>query len=220
MKPMETAVGVSGRLTNAIQLKWAATSEALVRNFKHESLRALKEERDFGTMNHYLSAKFLAETLAPQAFLEKFVGDLKWTDLTMPYEKTPHNYDTTSGPYVNNLGDIDWKANLLDQLTQHRYNWAKEFGRKTLHEQSLQRVFAAVKAAWAVEKKTYTDMVLKKCRDSVIKARIDWIETTLLLDNELRAEALEDLSVELKRAELKKTIAAMQSSLEELKKIM
>jgi hypothetical protein len=54
----------------------------------------------------------------------------------------------------------------------------------------------------------------------VIKARIDWIETMLLLDNEIRAEALEDLSVELKRAELKKIIAAMQPSLQELKKIM
>ena len=84
----------------------------------------------------------------------------------------------------------------------------------------LHRVFAAVKAAWAVEKKTYTDMVLKKCRDSVIKARVDWVETTLLLDGDIRNEALEDASVEIKRTELKKTIAAMQACLEELHKIM
>eukprot|EP00966_Prymnesium_polylepis_P205596 4764467-Prymnesium_polylepis.1 len=105
-------------------------------------------------------------------------------------------------------------------LKDAKAEYAREFGRKTLHEQLEYRVFAAVKAAWAVEKKTYTDMILKKCRDTVIKARIDWVETTMLLDPEIRADALEDHAVEVQRRELKETIKAMQRCLEELSAIM
>ena len=227
MKPVETAAGVSGRLATTIQMKWVAHSEALLRTFKSEALASLKEERDFGTVNHYLSDKFVAETLVPTGMIDKFVADMTWErfyrKLVRPNDPATTLFDSNTrvhGPHVKNIGDVDWKAGLTDMLVEAKEEWAKEFGRKTLHEQLLYRVFAAVKAAWAVEKKTYTDMVLKKCRDAVMKARIDWVETTLLMDTDIRAEALEDRSVELKRAELKATIAAMQASLEELKKIM
>jgi hypothetical protein len=38
------------------------------------------------------------------------------------------------------------------------------------------RLFAAVEDACAVEKKTFIDMVMKKCRDSVLKDRERWVQ--------------------------------------------
>eukprot|EP00966_Prymnesium_polylepis_P166906 3858243-Prymnesium_polylepis.1 len=72
--PIKAIPGVSDRLCNTIQAKWAAQSVVLIRNFKQESLAALKEERDFGTMNHYLSDKYVAETLLPEGMLQKCVN--------------------------------------------------------------------------------------------------------------------------------------------------
>ena len=81
------------------------------------------------------------------------------------------------------------------------------------------RLLAAVKAAWAVEKKTFTDVIMKKCRDSILKERERWVQTELLTDKFIRDAAVEDPSLQDKREQLKNTITKMRESLRMLAEV-
>ena len=74
----------------------------------------------------------------------------------------------------------------------------------------------AVKAAWAVEKKTATDAMLKKVRDGAVRAREEWILTELLTDTKIRESAVEDDDVGQKRVEHGEVIEAMKSVISEV----
>ena len=81
-------------------------------------------------------------------------------------------------------------------------------------------LFAAVKAVWTVEKKTVTDLVMKACRDSILKPRENWVQTALLTDQQIKDAAVGESSVTSKRDHLNETIAAMKESLRILHGIM
>ena len=89
-----------------------------------------------------------------------------------------------------------------------------------MHEHLEQRLFAAVKAVWTVEKKTVTDLVMKACRDSILKQREHWVQTVLLTDQQIKDAAVEESSVTSRRDHLDETIAAMKESLRILDSIM
>ena len=61
-----------------------------------------------------------------------------------------------------------------------------------------------------------TDAILKKTRDVAISARDEWVSTTLLVDGQLRACAVEDADVGAQRAHNTEVITAMKLVLEEL----
>ena len=89
-----------------------------------------------------------------------------------------------------------------------------------MHEHLEQRLFAAVLAVWTVEKKTVTDLVMKACRDSILKQREHWVQTVLLTDQQIKDAAVEESSVTSRRDHLDETIAAMKESLRILDSIM
>ena len=270
--------GVSKLLSECIQDKWNVHSKALVATFRRACEATLKEEIEFGTMNHYLIDKYAEEMLLPQKFLEDFMHDLNWDDLHKPTQhsetslKQTQTGPTYEGPFELKEGSlvsfkshgkgggfpdagiytgtikhrsvqadhwkvhfdslhtarcipaqdliipttthaIDWKQNLKAELDIKKQEWVSRYKSQTLHEHLEQRVFAAIKATWAVEKKTFTDMVLKKCRDSIIKERGRWVEMVLLTDMEIRDAAVEDECVQVEREQLNKTITAMKENL-------
>ena len=115
---------------------------------------------------------------------------------------------------------IQWKDNLRSALNDASSRWKKRRTHFTLHEHLEQRLFAAVLAVWTVEKKTVTDLVMKACRDSILKQREHWVQTVLLTDQQIKDAAVEESSVTSRRDHLDETIAAMKESLRILDSIM
>ena len=112
------------------------------------------------------------------------------------------------------------RSNLKKRLRTARTGWATEFAAKSLDEQQRRRVWAAVKAAWAVEKKTFSDMILKETRDHVVEARQRWIHQELRMVPGIQENAVENEEVTSRRTHLKDLISAMDKSLEELKLVL
>lgn len=77
---------------------------------------------------------------------------------------------------------------------------------KLLHNDLMttqkERVFAAVKAHFAVEKKTFLDILLKKTKDIVIKGHQDWVHCGFLRSETIISKAKEDEAVAELRKEL------------------
>jgi hypothetical protein len=115
---------------------------------------------------------------------------------------------------------VPCKDNLRSALQKATSEWMERKKRFILHEHLQQRLFAAVKAAWTVEKKTFTDMIMKACRDSILQEHKQRVQTALFNDKQIRHAAVEVSSVASKRAQLKKTIASMKESLQTLDTIM
>ena len=108
------------------------------------------------------------------------------------------------------------RKNLKDKWLAERSKWIKEFGSRTLHEQQRLRVYAEVKAVWGVEKKTFTDMVLKDTVFEIIRKREKWINQDLLLNKVIRAKAVEDVERKKIRADAQKTEKNMQLVIDKL----
>ena len=77
------------------------------------------------------------------------------------------------------------------------------------------KVLCALKANWSVEKKTFTDMLLKKTRDAVVMKREEFIDL-MIADQSLCAEAVEDDDIVERRQALKATIEAMNAVIVEV----
>ena len=148
-------------------------------------------------------------------------GDAEIQFSGVPGVSTPQwvlkdNFDKLATPKQK----VPWKDNLRSALKKATSEWMERKKRKTLHEHLQQRLFAAVKAAWTVEKKTFTDMVMKACRDLILQEHKQWVQTAMFNDKQIRDAAVEESSVASTRAQLKKTIAAMKESLQTLDTIM
>ena len=87
---------------------------------------------------------------------------------------------------------------------------------KSLHEHVAKRTLHAVKAAFAVDKKTVTDAILKKTRDVAIQARDEWISATFLTNMRIRESAVENADVDARRNRNTEVSTAMQAVLSEL----
>jgi hypothetical protein len=111
-------------------------------------------------------------------------------------------------------------TSMKDRLQQAKTEWTTIRKKRTLHEHLQPRLLAAVRAAFTVEKKTFTDMVLKVCRDSIISGVARWVETELLIDKDIRDAAVEDAILRDKRIQHKQTIDNMEYALRTLGPIM
>jgi hypothetical protein len=108
------------------------------------------------------------------------------------------------------------RKQLKQRLLEARSTWSKKNTAKSLHDQMLHRLFAAVKAVWAVEKKTLTDCIMKETRDHIHKAGKEWLRVELLTASAIRKSATEGVDVSDRRRHLTEATARMQECLQEL----
>jgi hypothetical protein len=73
-----------------------------------------------------------------------------------------------------------------------------------------------VRAAIIVVKKTFTDIVLQVCHDSIISGVARWVETDLLIVKDIRDAAVEDAILRDKKIQHKRTIDNMEYALRTL----
>jgi hypothetical protein len=168
--------------------------------------QALDECVPFGTANHYLYSKYVELQVMPDDVIESTINAIVAGKALNDGMHESHNFQTTIGAIRKALIGVREKAVAEDR-------------HKSLHEQVAKRVLHAVKAAWAVEKKTITDAFLKKTRDVVVNGRDEWVSTTLLINSKIRACAVEDVDVEALRKYNTEVIAAMKVVLEELEEL-
>ena len=160
---------------------------------RSQLLDTLKEEMDFGTINHYLQQKHVEEQLMADSLIEMTITAI---------------FESNSSCAIN-------KATVRQKMIQAREAAASSEKRETVGEFVTSKLLCALKANWAVEKKTFTDQVLKKTRDGIVRKRDEFIDL-MIADDMLRSEAIEDGDVGERRTKLKNTIHAMQQVISEV----
>ena len=195
------AIGVSKVLRDAIEKKWEHDSEQVMKRLESAFKEALDESAPFGTANHYLYDKYVEQQVMPDDMVENVIKALR----------PDHFYDDNENETFETSGSAI-RALLLGM----REKTATQDRQKALHEHVAKRVLCAVRAAWSVEKKTVTDAILKKTRDTMIGARNEWVSTTLLVDEEIRSSAVEDADVGEQRLHNANVIKNMKLVLGEL----
>ena len=194
----EEAIGVSERLRAALKEQWLGASVELVKTLRAELMAILTEERYFGTVNHYIQQKYVEEQLMPDALIESVVAGIF---AGRAYDQNTNLSVTPAIVRKCLLAVRDAAVAAEKQATIGQYVSAK--------------VLCALKANWSVEKKTFTDMLLKKTRDAVVMKREEFIDL-MIADQSLCAEAVEDDDIVERRQALKATIEAMNAVIVEV----
>lgn len=174
--------GVSQNLLEYFGIRWEENCRKLSKECRAECYKELRKEVDFGTCNHYLTDKFTEQIILPDVLFDKMMAVMDSDDV---YSRT------TVGAYVFN-DDLEQQRRDIseirelwqEKLKKVRDDWIRDFNKKDLHDQQKHRVYAAVKALFAVEKKTFTDNILKATRDAILKKAMEFVSDTLILEPE------------------------------------
>jgi len=221
----EEANGVSHHLiAYMMNTLWLPYCRQIFQVFRNCCKKTLEREIYFGTDNHYLESKYCADMLVPEEIIKEFCDKLCHEDLfnkVLVISKTGNAQELCYFEKSKDVKPIEFvRETMKKKLLTVRAEWAKEFGAKSLAEQQKRRLFAAVKAAWAVEKKTFVDIVLKETRDEILEKRKEWIERDLLLAPEIQLHAREDDAIIAERERLRGEIDRMQRCILELREII
>ena len=198
-----SAINVDEQALNAIKRLWEEKASELSQCLWHELQRELEKEKRFKTMNHYLTSKFRESLVLPETVLDKFVVDA--TDCVEKYR----GFKTVSSDNIA----LQIKKLLENAVVAH----SAAFEKKTLEEQQLERIVAAVKANWAVSHKNFIDNVhdcVNRCMNDGVK---NWLGLFMTLEP-VRKFASEPRAVEEKRSKAKKQRISMNECIEELDK--
>jgi hypothetical protein len=169
--------------------------------FHDACIQALNEERFFGTANHYFDAKYIEEEMCPPAFEKRC--QQKMQEVLQ---------DNTKSPYSNSTSYRNVQVYyLMEAIKEAKRESTAEIDHATLMENQKRRVFAAVKAHFDVEKKTFVDILLKKTKDILIKGHKEWIERDLLRSQDIIAAAKEDESVVKLREDLRDKVKRLEN---------
>lgn len=136
-------------------------------NFVQACLESLQEERFFGTANHYFYSNFRLDEMCPTSLEDKIIASILalWND---PTKTSRHS--SNSSYRILNMDEV------RACLTQAKLEISKTQSHVDLLESQKKRVFSAVKAHFEVEKKTFTDIVLKKTKAFLIEKHKNWVQ--------------------------------------------
>ena len=194
----EHGVGVSKRLSAVIEVAWEAKTTLIIENLEDAFNKTIEATILYGTANHYIFDKYLEQQIMPDDVIDRVAATI--ANDPAEFLVIAHERDHI----VNKLRDIRGALNQEDR-------------RKSIREHVAKRCLNAIKAVWAVEKKSVTDNMMKNIRDLAILERNAWIDATLLVSREINAHAYEDDDVGEQRANAVQTIANMKEVLSELK---
>ena len=181
------APNLPATLLNAVVGVWSERCDAIFAELKRIFENRLRKEIPFGTINHYLTSKFLQNEVLPGELIDDFVKMMK----------------------------DSWEAKAFDEegvrnnLKNAKERWGISFAQRSLHEQQQQRLFHAVQAVWAVEHKTFVDYILKETIEVLMLPRGPWLSS--FFGNEaILNGASEDPKVGRRRAELREVLHRME----------
>ena len=200
------------RLNLAIQCCWGEKFIPVYLEFARKCGETLEEEGEFGTVNHYLNDKYVADLILPDDLVEDILFKMaRMVNNSLPTYTTPETLEAIKTQIV---------GNMREQIKGCKESYSATVERQTLHEQQQQRLHSAVNANFTVAKKTFTDNILKDTRDMVLKKWKNWILEEFLGNPELRDAANENEETSMIREQAKQTVKKMTQCLEEIKTIL
>lgn len=188
-------------LCKVIGQEWEVECNRIFCSLKTTFVNRLEKEIPWGTVNHYLTCKFKGEEALPQELIDDVIS------LVKPQIGSLYSNSTT------------FEQTMRSLLGQAKERWSTQFQQKSLHEQQQQRLFHAVEAVFDVEKKTFTDYILKETTEHLVDPRNHWVATALFSNTSIKDAAVEDSATERQRQELKDKLQRMEECMMELRKM-
>jgi len=187
------SIDVPKTLKTPLVSAWKELCRQVHTNFEKETTKELQKFSKLGTVNHDLTSEYHQEMTAPQDLIDDFIRQV---DDNL-YKET--------------------KATLKDKLETVLKMRADNFNSG---EQQKICLFSAVKAAYKVEKKTFTDEILKITRIHVLDAVRKWVKVEFVLNDDIKKGAREDAATIKKRNKSLETIEKMKACEKEINNIM
>ena len=198
-------------LINYIEKIWKIDIEIYLNTLNDECIKLFDETKIFGTVNHYLTAKYQEFLEIPDETKKEFIQNIT-EDMFL-------KKDNYTGKIVRNsngsaemayLSDI--KNSILELLNKTLDNRKTEYLSKALEDQQIERIFCQVEAVICVEYKNIMDSLNKKIRD-IILYRTEWIDN-LSTNQDVYKYAFENESIDIKRNSIKEKIKSYEKALE------
>ena len=190
---LPTLEGVSSVLRAAVDESWKASCYILMDQLREKMNEELEKEKRFKTMNHYITAKY-DEHLMFDNKTRKAIEESICTETVCTKR------------YVSGRGDVytvhpleDVKDNMMKLIDAALERRAKAYESASLDDQHKQRILAAVRANWAVSKKSLIDNMLSAVLTIAVFGKRKWLQKTLMSDPAIRASASEDLHTKKER---------------------
>eukprot|EP00929_Paragymnodinium_shiwhaense_P040751 TRINITY_DN21226_c0_g1_i4.p1 TRINITY_DN21226_c0_g1~~TRINITY_DN21226_c0_g1_i4.p1 ORF type:complete len:735 (+),score=118.27 TRINITY_DN21226_c0_g1_i4:264-2207(+) len=207
---LKNASGVPSRLQQVIRSRMDETfSQTLFKEFERSCWEAFDKEADWGTINHYFTSKFDAERVLSVDLVEDIVDSFTNAELGSLMD-----IDIDSGAQRDSQRDI-----IRRKLLERKKVWECNFQGLSMHDQQQARLLAAVRAWYTVEKKTFTDVILKATQAHIFKGQRQWVQSQLLRDEEIQEAAVESHKTVEERARLKDLRHRLEKCRTEVKKM-
>eukprot|EP00929_Paragymnodinium_shiwhaense_P102947 TRINITY_DN66202_c0_g1_i1.p1 TRINITY_DN66202_c0_g1~~TRINITY_DN66202_c0_g1_i1.p1 ORF type:complete len:677 (+),score=123.39 TRINITY_DN66202_c0_g1_i1:108-2033(+) len=218
-------VGLSQPFRDAVLAEWARLfEEQILINFRTKCKKARSQEGGYGTVNHELDAKYKGGNVMPQQLMVSLSENLeaKVRQFTTEFAQEFSTYHAVNAPVKagqprpSHNPPKPISDRIRAYLAQERDIWVKRHESSDLFEQQKVRLLDAVSAVWAVEHKTFVDVVMKETRDTIIDRRALWIQHEIYGNSHILANATEEKELADQRESLQKRISVMQDCLREL----
>lgn len=205
---------VKPELLTLMDANWKDECQTMMRTCHDKMHASLNAEREFKTMNHYLTSKYREQLVLPDNLLEKIQSNITHEVLGVRWSKREEDYQVCQDY------DIDTVREDIAQVIQDTVEeYDIDFNRMPLDEQHKRRVLAAIEANWAVAHKNLVDNVLSNVRETVCLPATKWMNQVPLSDG-FRKHATEDHHTSERRKKCRARIEAMRNCLEKLNSIV
>ncbi len=174
--------GVSSVLRNRIGNSWNAYCYTLMIVLYEKMKEELTKEKRFKTMNHYITAKYDENMILDDKTLEEIRESIVTETVCT------HHHDKYK---VHTLEKV--RDNVMQIVESALERRAEQYKSASLDDQHKQRILAAVKANWAVSKKSLIDNILSAVGTIAVDGKEEWLQKKLMSDQMIRESASEDL---------------------------
>jgi GTPase SAR1 family protein len=225
-----TFPNVDTRLRKALDASWVTARHSIQGELQRRTTDSLDKERQFKTMNHYLTSKYQEKLVLPEELLDTILERVTSDVVTSAQcsKSTKNDARWSSSESEMKLSDLDGifipqkeraldnvRNNLREVITAAVEEHQSEFNRMSIDDQHKRRILAAITANWAVAHKNVVDNVLSDVRTTVAERAAAWLKA-IPLSPEFQACASEDRHTSAQRTECLARIKAMQGCLCEL----
>ena len=197
-------------LINYIEKIWKIDIEIYLNTLNDECIKLFDETKIFGTVNHYLTAKYQEFLAIPDETKKEFIQNITEDMFLKKDWQDKIVRDSNGRAQMADLSVI--KNSILELLNKTLDNRKTEYLSKALEDQQIERIFCQVEAVICVEYKNIMDALSKKIRD-IILYRTEWIDN-LSTNQDVYKYAFENESIDIKRNSIKEKIKSYEKALE------
>ena len=136
-EPIES-IDVPKHLKESIKRQWTSyCAEEIFPEFNKDCDKVLVEEKNFGTMNHYLTTKYGQEMVLPTELFDMALAKISLTDR---FEMDDDEWSDDGMMKMAKLSDNaqeSIKSKIRESFENASKEWATKYTSKTLHEQQV-----------------------------------------------------------------------------------